>query len=112
MRARVLQRKGDKGWFDDCYAVEDSEGQIKFVTNLSWEKVGLYYQRQLEESGVSLEEIETVIMPGDPKDWQWLPIEACDDGEAEAFLEGLDRRCHIPRRGAVKVDPRLLGLKV
>ncbi len=98
MRARILQRKDDDGqWFDDCYALENSDGQVKFETNLTWEKIGLYYNRKLQETGVSLDEIETVLMPGNEEDWRWLPVEVVEENESETFLEDLNERCCIPK---------------
>lgn len=66
-----------------------------FRYNLTWEQVGSIYNGKLEETGVSLEEIETVIMSGD--EWRWLPIEVVAEEEAASFLETLDEACAIPK---------------
>ena len=111
MRARVLQRKGDQGWFDDCYAYENNAGELRFRTNLTWERAGLYWSQKLVESGVSLDNIETVLMPGDPNYWRWLPVEECADPEAETFLQTLNKRCHIPEPKSIKDKLRALATK-
>ncbi len=94
MRLRRLQRKDDE-WYDDAYAVEDSTGQVIFHYNLTWERIGSFYNGQLQETGVSLEEIETVIQPSDGL--RWLPIEVIAEEEVESFLEALDEACDIPK---------------
>lgn len=96
MRLRRLQFKDDDGqWVDDAYAFENNAGQVIFRYNLTWEQVGSIYNGKLQETGVSLEEIETVIMPGD--EWRWLPIEVVAEEEAASFLEALDEVCAIPK---------------
>lgn len=96
MRLRRLKFKDDDGqWYDDAYAFENNAGQVIFRYNLTWEQVGSIYNGKLQETGVSLEEIETVIMSGD--EWRWLPIEVVAEEEAASFLETLDEACAIPK---------------
>lgn len=91
-----MQFKDDDGqWYDDAYAFENDAGQVVFRYNLTWEQVGSIYNGKLQETDVSLEEIETVIMPGD--EWRWLPIEVVAKEEAASFLKALDEICDIPK---------------
>lgn len=95
MKVRRLQRKDDEGqWYDDAYAVEESPGLVVFHYNLTWEKIGSYYNGKLKRSGVSLGEIETVIQP--TRGLRWLPIELVEE-ETKSFLERLDEACAIPK---------------
>jgi hypothetical protein len=101
MKVRRLQRKNDEGqWYDDAYAVEESSGQVVFHYNLTWEKIGSYYNGKLKRSGVSLEEIETIIQP--TKGLRWLPIEVVEE-EAKSFLERLDEACAIPKPRPISI---------
>ena len=102
MRVRRLQRTDEDGqWYDDAYAVEDNTGQVIFHYNLTWERVGSNCNAKLRETGVSLEEIETVIPSGE--EWRWLPIEMVAEEEAEAILEALDDACDIPKPRPIKI---------
>lgn len=101
MRVRILQAKDDDNtWYDDAYAFEDSAGQVVFEYNLTWEKIGSYYNGKLRESGVSLDQIEMVIDPGERM--QWLPVQTVADEEAEVFLEALNEACAIPKPRSIK----------
>jgi hypothetical protein len=96
MKLRRLQRQDKQDrWYDDAYAFEDSEGQVIFRYNLTWDRVGSIYNGKLQESGVSLAEIETVLQPGDR--FRWLPLEVIEEDEVETFLEALDEACAIPK---------------
>lgn len=96
MRLRQLQRQNEEGqWFDDAYAFEDNSGQVIFRYNLTWGRVGARCNGQIREAGISLEDIETVIPPGEGL--RWLPIEVIADEAVEAFLTNLDERCGIPK---------------
>jgi hypothetical protein len=96
MKLRKLQRLDEDGvWFGDAYAFENSEGQVVFQYNLAWGRVGAACNVKLRESGVSLEEIETVISSGD--ELRWLPVEVIEEEEVEAFLAALDEACAIPK---------------
>ncbi len=96
MRLRKLQRLNEEGvWFDDGYVFENSEGQVIFRYNLAWGRVGAACNVKIREAGTQLEEIETVIPPGDGL--RWLPIEVIAEEEVEPFLEALDETCDIPR---------------
>jgi hypothetical protein len=96
IRVRRLQRQNEQNkWYDDAYAVEDRDGQVTFYYNLTWDRVGAKYNRQLKETGISLDEIDTVLQPGDR--FRWLPVEVIDDDQSAAFLEELDERCAIPK---------------
>ena len=106
MRLRRLQRqdKNDK-WYHDAYAFETSESQVVFRYNLTWDRVGSTYNGKLQKSGVSLEEIETVLQPGDR--FRWLSIEVIDDDQVETFLEELDEACAIPKPRPVSIAKAL-----
>lgn len=108
MRLRRLQFKDDdEQWYDDAYAVEDKARQVIFHYNLTWEQVGSIYNGKLKETGASLEEIETVIMPGD--EWRWLPIEVIAEEEVESFLEALDEACAIPKPQPISMAETLVA---
>jgi hypothetical protein len=94
MRIRRLQRKLDRNrWDDDAYAYEDENGRVRFRYNLTWERMGSYYNELLERSDVALETIESAMPCG--KTLRWLPIEVIDDAQAEAYLAALDELCAI-----------------
>lgn len=96
MRVRILQAKDeDDEWYDDAYAFENAAGQVIFRYNLTWERIGSYYNSKLQETDVSLDEIDTVIDPGD--EMRWLPIEEIPDNQVEVYLEALDEKCAIPK---------------
>jgi hypothetical protein len=96
MRLSKLQRLNEEGvWFDDGYAFENSEGQVIFRYNLAWGRVGATCNVKMREAGTQLEEIETIIPPGDGL--RWLPIEVIAEEEVESFLEALDEACAIPK---------------
>lgn len=62
MKVRILQFRDEDGqWYDEAYAFEDSTGQVTFRYNLTWERIGSVYNGKLKESGVTLDQIETVI---------------------------------------------------
>lgn len=97
MRIRILEAKDEDGrWYQEAYAYEADPGQVLFVYNLLWERVGSYYNDKLKETGISLEKIETVIEP-DNDDLRWLPVEVIEENEVEAYLEKLDETCGIPK---------------
>jgi len=103
MRVRILQARDEDGrWSDEAYAQEKDEGEVIFKYNLAWDRVGSYYNGKLQESGVRLEEIETVIEPNNEA-LRWLPVEVVADEAAEAFLEELDKRCYIPKPRPIKI---------
>jgi len=98
------QLKGDDDYRSDeehqewlAYALEKSDGRVVFHYNLTWEQIGSHYNGKLQETQVSLDEIETVLMPGDAAHWRWLPIEVIEAEQAEAYLEQLNERCCIPK---------------
>jgi hypothetical protein len=74
---------------------EDEVGQLSFCYNLTWDRIGVKYSDRLQASGISLDEIETVLELGDSL--RWLAIEEVEDAQAEAFLKELDERCAIPQ---------------
>ena len=95
MRLRRLQYQEDDGQWYDAYAFEDHTSQVIFRYNLTWEQVGSIYNGKLQETNIPLEEVETVIMPGD--EWRWLPIEVIAEDQVETFLEQLEEVCAIPK---------------
>ena len=97
MRLRRLQQLDEvDGWYDDAYAYENEDGRVVFCYNLTWERVGVRYNKKFAEAGISLEEVETVL-PLDGQTMRWLEIEVITDDQAELFLEKLDEACAIPR---------------
>ena len=101
MKIRRLQRKNEHDqWYDDAYVYEDEDGQVIFCCNLTWESVGRRYYRAFKESGVPIEEVETVF-PLDRQTMRWLEIEVITDDQVELFLEKLDEACAIPRPRSV-----------
>lgn len=95
MRVRRLQFKDQDGqWYDEAYAFEDRTGQMMLRYNLTWERIGSRYNGQLQESGVSLDQIETVISPND--DLRWLPVQVIEEDGVASFLAALDEACAIP----------------
>lgn len=108
MKVRRLQTTDNQSdWYNDAYALEDEQGRVVFHYNLGWERIGSYYNGQLQESGVTLAEIERVINPG--KAWRWQLIEEVAAEEAEAFLEALNEACAIPKPRSIahKLDHTL-----
>jgi hypothetical protein len=100
MRVRVIQAKDEDGqWYDDAYAFERSDGQVVFRYNLAWENIGSYYNGRLQETGISLDEVDTVINPGN--EMRWLPVEEIVDEQIKSYLEALDERCAIPKPGPI-----------
>lgn len=96
MRVRRLQRKDEEGqWYDDAYAYEDSAGKVIFRYNLTWERLGSTYNGKIREAGISLEEVDSVILPGDGL--CWLSIELIAEQNSKSFLEVLDEACAIPK---------------
>ena len=103
MRVRILQARDDDGqWYEEAYAYEDNTGQVIFVYNLLWERVGSYYNGKLKETGTSLEEIETTIEPNND-DLRWMPIEVIDKDQVEAYLEELNEACVIPKPRPISI---------
>lgn len=97
MKIRRLQRRDENAqWYDDAYAYENDNGQITFRYNLTWESVGARYDRKFKESGISLEDIETILSL-DGQTMRWLSIEVIEDDQVEAFIEGLNKACAIPK---------------
>ena len=96
MRLRKLQRLDEDGvWFDDGYVFENSEGQVIFRYNLAWGRVGAACNAKIRAAGTRLEEIETIIPPGE--ELRWLPIEVVAEEQIESFLAALDEACAIPK---------------
>lgn len=101
MRVRRLQYNEEGGgWYDDAYAYENEQGQVTFRYNLTWEKIGGRFGRQMRQQQTPLEAVETVIRPSDRL--RWLPIENIPDAEAEAFLAALNEACAIPSPRSIK----------
>lgn len=97
MKIRRLQRKDEhEQWYDDAYVYEDAKGQVIFCCNLTWESVGRRYYREFKESGVLIQEVETVL-PLDGQTMRWLPVEVIEADQVEAYLEKLDQICAIAR---------------
>lgn len=97
MKIRRLQRKDEYNqWYDDAYVYEDEEGRLIFNCNLTWESVGRRYYRKFKESGLSIEEVETILSL-DGQSMRWLPTEVIAADQVETYLENLDERCAIPR---------------
>ncbi|GIK36941.1 MAG: hypothetical protein BroJett011_07740 [Chloroflexota bacterium] len=92
---RLLRRDEGEPWYDDAYAFEDSSGKVIFRYNLTWERIGSKYNGKIRETGLSLEEIDTLILPSESL--RWLPIEVIAEENAETFLEILDEACAIPK---------------
>ena len=111
MRVRILQITDENDdqleWYDDAYVYEDDQGQVVFRYNLAWDRVGSKINGQLQETGISLDEIETLIPANE--DLRWLPVEEVADDQAEAYLEELDHRCAIPKPRSIadKLDQTL-----
>ena len=107
MKIRRLQRQDEHNqWYDDAYAFENDKGQITFCYNLTWERVGARYNKKIAETGIPLEEIETVL-PLDGETMRWLPIEVIETDQVEAFLVELDERCAIPKPRPISVSETL-----
>ena len=107
MKIRRLQRKDEHDqWYDDAYVYEDEDGQVIFHCNLTWESVGRRYYRAFKESGVPIEEIETVLSL-DGQTMRWLEIEVIAADQVELFLEKLDEACAIPRPRSVTMAKAL-----
>lgn len=100
MRLRRLQYKGGESWYDDAYAYENEQGQVILRYNLTWERIGSHFNGKFRAQQTPLEEVETVILPGEAL--RWLAIEEIADEEAEAFLEKLDAVCGIPKPRSIK----------
>ncbi len=101
MKIRRLQRKDEHDqWYDDAYVYEDKDGQVIFRCNLTWESVGRRYYRVFKESGIPIEEIETVLSL-DGQTMRWLELEVITDDQIEVFLEKLDETCAIPKPRSV-----------
>ncbi|MEM7031180.1 MAG: hypothetical protein AAF629_16575 [Chloroflexota bacterium] len=95
MKVRKLQRRNeDDTWFDDAYVYEDERGQVIFCYNLAWEQMGSFYARKMQEMGITIEQVEMVIIENE--DLRWLPFEIIDDSKVEAYLDQLDQACSIP----------------
>ena len=107
MKIRILEAKDeDQRWYQEAYVYETVSGQLKFIYNLLWERVGAYYNNKIIETGVSLEEIETVIEP-DNDNLRWLPVEVIEDHEIETFLAKLDISCGIPKARSFSIAETL-----
>jgi hypothetical protein len=107
MRLRRLQQRDEvEGWYDDAYVYENEDGRLVFCYNLTWERVGARYNKKFAETGVSLEEIETVL-PLDDQSMRWLPVEVIEADQVEAFLAELDERCAIPKPRPISVTETL-----
>ena len=100
MKIRRLQRRDENNqWYGDAYVYENDEGQIIFRYNLTWESVGARYNKKFKETGVSLEDIET-IMPLDGQTMRWLPIEVVE--EKNTIDPIVDAEC--PKCGNMKAE--------
>jgi hypothetical protein len=107
MRLRRLQQWDEvEGWYDDAYIYENEGGKLVFCYNLTWERVGARYNKKFAETGVSLEEIET-ILPLDGQTMRWLPVEVIEADQVEAFLAELDEKCAIPKPRSISVSETL-----
>ena len=96
MRLRKLQHLDENGtWFDDAYALENSQGQVIFRYNLAWGRVGAACNAKIKQTSTRLEEIETIIPSGEES--RWLPIEVIDEEASTKYLESLDQACAIPK---------------
>lgn len=96
MKIRRLQRKDEhEQWYDDAYVYENEDGQVIFCCNLTWESVGRRYYKAFQESGVPIEDVETVLSL-DGRTMRWLPLEVIADDQVALFLEKLDEACDIP----------------
>ncbi len=96
MKLRRLQRQNENDqWYDDAYAYEDSQGRVIFRYNLTWDRIGSTYNGKLQESGVAIESIETILQPGDR--FRWLPLELIPTEAAPRVLAELDDACAIPK---------------
>ena len=62
---------------------------------VSWGRVGAELNDKLQESKISLEEIETIISIGDRL--RWLPIEIIQDTTIKSYLTQLDELCGFPK---------------
>jgi len=88
-------------WLDEAYAYEQPDGTVRFRYNpMVWEGVGVRHNRTLKAQGTPLEEIETVILPGDRL--CWLEIEVIE-GDLEIIKARLDEAYQIPRPQRVSV---------
>lgn len=97
MKIRRLQRKDENDqWYDDAYVYENEKGQVIFCCNLTWESVGRRYYKEFKESGVPIEEVETILSL-DGQIMRWSPIETIEEERVETFLEELDEACAIPK---------------
>ncbi|MFN8494743.1 MAG: hypothetical protein U0350_44485 [Caldilineaceae bacterium] len=105
MKIRRLQRRFEDQWLDDAYAYEAEQGKVIFCYNLTWGRMGAYYNGQLQTTGVSIERIETIILPG--ATLRWLPTERVEGKQGEAYLATLNRACAIPQ--PQRVDVALLA---
>ena len=95
MRIRRLQQLLDDQWEDHGYAYEREDGRASFRYNtLVWGQIGARYNVQLREAKTKLEDVHTIIPPGDRL--QWLEIEEID-GDPEGIKARLDEACQIPR---------------
>jgi hypothetical protein len=109
MRLRRLQTTDDNiEWYDDAYAYEDGGGQVVFCYNLAWDRVGSHYNGKLQETGVSLDEIETVIEPNNDK-LHWLPTEVIEEDQVESYLEALDEACAIPKSQPISMPKPVIA---
>ena len=107
MLFRSLQQHDEvEGWYDDAYVYENDDGRLVFCYNLTWERVGARYNKKFAETGISLEEIET-ILPLDGQSMRWLLIEVIEADQVEAFLAELDERCAIPKPRPISVTETL-----
>lgn len=96
----ILIHEDEEGqWYDDAYAYEDSAGKVIFRYNLTWERLGSTYYGRIRDAGISLEEVDPVILPSDGL--RWLPIEIIAEQNAKSFLEVLDEACAIPKPGSI-----------
>jgi hypothetical protein len=95
MRVRKLQRLDEEGhWFDDAYAYEKSSGHVVFRYSVAWGRIGAKCNRTIREDEVKLEDIETVIPPGD--ELRWLDIIIIPDDESPQALLELSKACAVP----------------
>ena len=99
MRIRRLQRQDEDGqWYDDAYVTEevcaDNQETLIFHYNLTWDRVGSAYNATLQETDLPLDEIETLLQPGET--FRWLPAETIPEDAAQYFLEQLNEACAIP----------------
>ena len=92
-RFQVLDE--DQQWLDEAYAYEKPDGQVGFRYNvLTWGRVGASINQKIEQQGIQLESIETIVPPDD--ETRWLDIEDIE-GQPGEIKAALDEVCQFPK---------------